>query len=132
MAARERVIGRGAALADGGEGVRFTVRRGSEDVPAFAVRWRGRVHAFVNACPHQGVELDWLPGAFFDADGSSLVCSLHGARFAPDTGRCIEGPCRGASLAGLAVYERTADGAIVYDAGVANPSDTPERQRRHG
>jgi nitrite reductase/ring-hydroxylating ferredoxin subunit len=130
MVARERVIGRGIDLADGGEGLRFTVRRGSEDVPAFAVRWRGRVHAFVNACPHQGVELDWLPGAFFDADGSSLVCSLHGARFAPDTGRCIEGPCRGGTLARLTVRERAADGAIVYDAGVANPSeipDTPER-----
>ena len=62
--------------------------RNGRAVEAFAIRHHGVVHAYVNACAHQAVELDWLPGAFFTADGLHLVCSLHGALYAPDTGRC--------------------------------------------
>jgi len=114
MAARERVIGNVDGLVDGGDGVRFTVRAAAGDVPAFAVRHRGLVHAYLNVCAHQQVELDWIPGAFFDADGQTLVCSLHGAQYVPDTGHCVGGPCAGAALMRVPIRVR-ADGAIVID-----------------
>jgi nitrite reductase/ring-hydroxylating ferredoxin subunit len=112
MAARERVIGLSAALVDGGPGLRFTVGRDGS-VSAFAIRYRGTVHAYVNSCAHQEVELDWLPGLFFDTEGAHLVCAMHGARYAPDTGLCVEGPCRGANLVRITVRERSEDVSIV-------------------
>ncbi len=112
MAARERVIGATAELEDGGAGIRFTVVRGVSEFPAFAIRFHGIVHAYVNACAHRELELDWLPGEFFDASGSLLVCSAHGALYEPESGRCVAGPCAGAALVKLTVSERP-DGAIV-------------------
>ncbi len=112
MAARERVIGAGAELEDGGPGLRFTVVRGAAVVPAFAVRFRGRIHAYVNLCAHRELELDWLPGEFFDASGTLLVCSVHGALYEPESGRCVAGPCAGAALTKVRVIERP-DGTMV-------------------
>lgn len=109
MAARERLICRSDALVDSGDGVRFEVKRGEARVPAFAVRFDGRVYAYLNRCAHMSMELDWKPGRFFDTDGLLLVCSTHGAIYAPDTGACLGGPCAGA-LVRLAVEER--DGSV--------------------
>jgi len=112
MAARERVIGNGSELHDGGDGVRFAVRGATGELPAFAIRHRGAVHAYLNVCAHQHVELDWLPGVFFDDGGETIVCSLHGARYEPDSGRCVAGPCVGAALTRVPVHVRS-DGAIL-------------------
>jgi nitrite reductase/ring-hydroxylating ferredoxin subunit len=68
------------------------------DGSLIAVRRDGAVHCYLNRCPHQGTELDWLPGVLFDATGRYLQCATHGALFEPTTGLCIEGPCRGLSL----------------------------------
>ena len=112
MARGERVVVcPSAALVDGGEGVRFDVRRGGAPHPAFAIRYGGRVHAFLNRCAHVGVELDWQPGRFFDADGMVLICSTHGALYDAATGACLGGPCGGAGLVPVAVDE--VDGAVV-------------------
>jgi nitrite reductase/ring-hydroxylating ferredoxin subunit len=120
MAGDKRVVVcAGSALAEGGDGVRFVVRRGGEDAPAFAIRHDGRVYAYVNRCAHVGVELDWQPGRFFDADGMVLICSTHGALYDPATGACLGGPCRGGGLVALPVEE--IDGEVVMnDAGAAN------------
>jgi len=75
-------------------------------VPAFAVRYRGTAHAYLNRCAHRGVELDWAAGEFFNREGSALMCATHGASYAPDTGVCIGGPCRGGGLVKLAVIEK--------------------------
>jgi len=109
MAAAERLICASKALVDSGDGVRFEAPWGGETVPAFAVRCDGRVRAYLNRCAHMPMELDWKPGRFFDAEGLLLVCSTHGAVYAPDTGACLGGPCTGA-LARLDVEER--DGAV--------------------
>ena len=101
------------ALVDGGDGVRFEVRRRGEVHPAFAIRFDGRVHAFVNRCAHVAVELDWRPGQFFDADGIVLICSTHGALYDPATGECLGGPCRGGGLEPVAVAE--VDGQVVVE-----------------
>ena len=106
MASGERVICPSEALVEGGDGLRFDVRRGAESLPAFAVRYEGRVRAYLNRCAHVAVELDWLPGQFFDADRNLLICSTHGAEYDPASGRCLGGPCRGATLVALAVEER--------------------------
>lgn len=99
-----------SALLESGDGVRFEVQRGGELIPAFAVRYRGKVYAWVNRCAHVGVELDWQPGKFFDDSGLYLVCSTHGATYLPDEGRCTGGPCRGRGLSPLSVVER--DGGV--------------------
>ena len=108
MADGERVICKSETLVEGGLGVRFPV---AEATNGFVVRFAGRVAGYVNRCPHMGTELDWQPGEFFDESGAYLVCSTHGAIFEPLTGRCIAGPCRGASLARIETVER--DGKIV-------------------
>lgn len=105
------VICASAALVEGGRGVRFEVSAGGERVPAFAVRYAGGVHAFLNRCAHLAVQLDWVEGEFFSTDGHGLVCATHGARYHPQTGACIGGRCQGKPLTALAVAER--DGSVL-------------------
>jgi len=111
MAARERLICGSDALADSGDGVRFEVKRGDATMPAFIVRYGGQLHAYLNRCAHMPMELDWKPGRFFDHEGLHLVCSMHGAVYAPGTGECRGGPCTG-TLAQLKVEER--EGCVYY------------------
>lgn len=94
-----------------GEAVRFRVPVHGVVRDAFALRWRGRVVAYVNACRHQSRTLDLGDGRFLD--GGELVCVHHGARYAPGTGACLDGPCSGGALTPLAVTER--DGALWCD-----------------
>jgi nitrite reductase/ring-hydroxylating ferredoxin subunit len=64
----------------------------------FAVRQRNNVHVYVNACPHIGTPLDWVPNRFLSADGNSIICATHGAEFRIADGLCVRGPCRGDTL----------------------------------
>lgn len=61
--------------------------------------------AYLNICPHLGIELNWMPGKFMDADNLFIQCSTHGALFKPGTGECIAGPCQGDALTALAVRQ---------------------------
>ena len=106
MAQAKRVICKSAALIDGGKGLRFGVERNGATLPAFAVRFDGRVYAYLNSCAHIAIELDWNEGEFFDQSGLYLICSTHGATYEADTGYCIVGPCKGAHLVALSVVER--------------------------
>ena len=108
--ASARLICAGSDLVDGGDGMRFDIERKGATAPAFAIRHGGRVYAYLNRCGHIAMELDWKPGKFFDADGEYLICSTHGALYAPASGACRGGPCRGAKLVGLNVFE--ADGRV--------------------
>ena len=110
VARTQRVICASAELTDGGKGLRFTFTRHGAAVPAFAIRYAGRVYAYLNQCAHIPVELDWLEGEFFDKSGLYLICATHGATYEPDTGYCILGPCKGQHLTALDVVER--DGNI--------------------
>ncbi|MDX1374416.1 MAG: Rieske 2Fe-2S domain-containing protein [Burkholderiales bacterium] len=112
MADAQRLICASDALQDAGAGVRFEVCYFGEPAPAFVVRWEGRVFGYLNRCAHMPMELDWLPGAFFAAEGRDLVCSTHGATYSATDGRCLGGPCAGAPLVRLAVSER--DGAVYF------------------
>ncbi|MGO1692607.1 MAG: Rieske (2Fe-2S) protein [Marinobacter sp.] len=61
--------------------------------------------AYLNQCPHMGVELNWMPGRFMDTDNLFLQCSTHGALFKPGDGECIAGPCQGDALTALDLRE---------------------------
>ena len=111
MGTAKRVICDSAQVQDGGKGVRFEVERRGEMQPAFLVRYRGAVYAYVNRCAHISVQLDWAEGEFFDLTGLYLMCSTHGATYLPESGRCIRGPCDGRGLVRLSVEE---DGGKVY------------------
>lgn len=108
--ASARLICASGELAEGGDGVRFELEWEGATAPAFAIRHGGRVYAYLNRCAHIAMELDWKEGKFFDGDGEYLICSTHGALYAPESGACRGGPCRGARLVGLNVFE--ADGKV--------------------
>jgi nitrite reductase/ring-hydroxylating ferredoxin subunit len=110
MAGAQRLICPSAALVDGELGVRFQVGPDVAPRPAFAVRFGGRVYAYVNECRHQATELDWNHGEFFDSARLYLVCASHGAAYEPASGVCVMGPCRGKRLKSVPVFER--DGRI--------------------
>lgn len=83
-------------LVDGGDAVPFDVVYAGQTCRAFAIRYQGRPHAYLNRCTHVAMEMDWQPNRFFDDTGRWLLCSTHGAAYQPDTGACAGGPCRGA------------------------------------
>ncbi|MBN9408585.1 MAG: Rieske 2Fe-2S domain-containing protein [Burkholderiales bacterium] len=82
-------------LLDGGLAVPFDVIYGGQTCRAFAVRFEGAVHAYLNRCMHVAMEMDYQADRFFDDTGRWLLCATHGAAYRPDTGTCAGGPCRG-------------------------------------
>lgn len=99
------------ALVERGRGHVFDVRLWGQPARAFALRFDGRVVAYVNRCAHVPAELDWQPGEFLDLDRRWIVCSIHGAVYEPASGHCVAGPCVGKRLIPLRVDEA---GAQVY------------------
>ena len=114
MVEREGLICPAMALADSGRGVRFEVEYFGTRAPAFAIRYAGRVHAYLNRCGHIPMELDWQEGQFFDFEGRDLLCSTHGATYDARSGRCTGGPCNRTPLVKLKVEERA---GMVYFTG---------------
>ena len=112
MADEERLICASEVLLDAGKAQRFEVEYFGEPAPAFALRFHGRVHAYLNRCSHIAMELDWREGEVFDSEGRDLICSTHGATYAADTGKCLGGPCSGTPLVPLQVEER--DGKVFF------------------
>ena len=106
MAEPQRLICESSTLVDSGRGVRFEVEYFGRTTPAFAVRYGGRVHAYLNRCAHIAMELDWQEGVFFDHGGHDLLCSTHGATYDPRNGQCLGGPCNRTALVKLRVEER--------------------------
>lgn len=92
-------------LVDGGNGVRFPVVAFGDEATGFVVRYGGKVYGYLNRCAHVPVELDWFKGEFFESSKLYLMCSTHGAIYAPETGACTGGPCRGGRLRPIAVRE---------------------------
>lgn len=78
--------------------------RGADSL--FALRHRGQVRVYRNLCPHLLVPLEYRKDRFLSADGQWVVCYAHGARFRPDDGACVHGPCRGEALQAL-VHQET-------------------------
>jgi len=96
-------------LVNGASAVPFEVRYYRQSCAAFAIRYAGKAHAYLNRCSHVPMEMDFQPNQFFDHSGQWLICATHGALYAPDSGRCSLGPCRG-GLVKIDVTE--ADGKV--------------------
>jgi nitrite reductase/ring-hydroxylating ferredoxin subunit len=94
------------AVQEGGLGVRFPLTADGSDATGFVVRYHGKPYAYLNRCAHVPIELDWAKGEFFESSKQFLMCATHGAIYAPDTGACAGGPCRGGRLRVIPVVER--------------------------
>ena len=88
-------------LAESGRAFVFDVLVHGQPVRAFALRFDGRVVAYLNRCVHVAAEMDWQPGEFLDAERRFIVCSIHGATYEPADGRCVGGPCGKGRLTAL-------------------------------
>ncbi|MFM0331073.1 Rieske (2Fe-2S) protein [Paraburkholderia strydomiana] len=66
--------------------------------PIVVVRRGDKVWAYINRCPHFSVALDFVPGNVSCYRSQVLMCAHHSALFRFEDGKCIDGPCKGASL----------------------------------
>ncbi len=99
-----------ADLVNASIAVPFDVLYAGQTCRAFAIRFEGHVHAYLNRCAHVAMEMDWQPNQFFDDTGQWLLCSTHGAAYRPATGECGGGPCTG----GLVKITLTEERGVVY------------------
>lgn len=97
-------------LKNGARAISFDVMYGGQTCRAFAIRYRGKPHAYLNRCTHVAMEMDWQPDQFFDDTGRWLLCATHGAAYEPETGECKSGPCRG----GLTQIDLHEEDGVVY------------------
>lgn len=81
-----------------GETTKFQYTQNGVPREGFLVRLADRWVAYENRCRHIAISLDFDNGKFFTDDGKYLFCQTHGAVYEPDTGLCVYGPCKGASL----------------------------------
>jgi len=82
---------------------KFRLRCGDRALEGFALNHDGRYYAYLNRCAHVGTPLDLWPNEFLSEDGREIVCSTHGALYAPESGLCTAGPCAGDHLTPLPV-----------------------------
>lgn len=75
----------------------------------------GVVRAYVNACPHQYLPLNYRGDHVMSADRKLLRCTNHDAAFRIDTGEGVRGLGAGLGLDPIPVIER--DGMICIGAG---------------
>jgi nitrite reductase/ring-hydroxylating ferredoxin subunit len=101
-----------AALAEKGRAHVFDVLHYGEPARAFALRYEGRVVAYLNRCLHVPAEMDWQPGEFLDSSKEYILCATHGAAYEPQTGRCAGGPCGRGRLTSIDIVER--DGEVYW------------------
>lgn len=80
--------------------------------PILLARQTGQLVAYVNACPHQFLPLDYRSNQVISADGALLRCSVHEAGFDLRTGLGVEGPGSDCALDPVPV-QQTPDGDIV-------------------
>jgi len=99
-------------LAEKGAAFLFDVLQRGEPARAFALRFEGRVVAYLNRCVHVATELDWQVGEFLDSRKEVILCATHGAAYEPLGGRCVGGPCGRGSLTSLRIEER--DGEVCW------------------
>jgi len=73
--------------------------------PIVFVRGAGGLRAFVNACPHQYLPLDYKGDKLLSTDGKTLRCTNHSAGFSAETGDGTEGLGLGCALDPVPVSE---------------------------
>lgn len=95
-----------AELQERGRAHSFDVLQYRQPARAFALRFEGRVVAYLNRCAHVPTEMDWQEGEFLDSDKQYIMCSIHGAVYDPLSGRCVTGMCGRIGLTKIEVQER--------------------------
>jgi nitrite reductase/ring-hydroxylating ferredoxin subunit len=100
-------------FADVPDGGAHVVDKDDAGRPVVVVRRGQQVWAYVNRCPHFSVPLDFEPGTVFCYKSQVLMCAHHSALFRFDDGRCIEGPCEGASLEAVPVEVDRSDWVVL-------------------
>ncbi|MEF7614692.1 Rieske 2Fe-2S domain-containing protein [Aquincola sp. MAHUQ-54] len=111
LPAQPELLCEAAALEERGRAQVFDVLLYGAPARAFALRFEGRVVAYLNRCVHVPTEMDWQEGQFLDMDRRWILCSIHGAAYEPADGRCVGGPCGKGRLTPIRVEER---GGKVY------------------
>ncbi len=84
--------------------------------PVLLARSGDHIFAFVNACPHQFLPLDYRRGSVVSADGKALLCSNHQAGFDLESGEGVSGFGIGCALDPVPVRVNT-EGMVVIDDG---------------
>lgn len=74
-------------------------------VPVLIVRSAKGLFAYVNACPHQYLPLDYRKGNVLSTNGARILCSNHDARFDAETGEGISGFGEGCALDAVPISE---------------------------
>ncbi|WP_211100694.1 Rieske (2Fe-2S) protein [Acuticoccus sediminis] len=83
------------------------------EFPLLLVRVGTAVAAYVNACPHQYLPLDYRGPQILSADGARLLCTSHGAQYDAATGEGVAGVGLGCSLDPVPVHT-DADGLLRF------------------
>ena len=93
----------------------FSIGQEQNAIELFVIHVNGRFFAYLNRCPHTGVNLNWQPGQFFDIYNQFIQCSTHGALFRFEDGFCVRGPCAGANLQSLPLQIENDDIRVQID-----------------
>ena len=82
---------------------KFQLTCGGKHIDGFVVNFHEKFYAYVNACCHIPMRMDWYENQFFTRDKRYIICPTHGAAYEPNTGLCIDGPCPGEYLQSIPV-----------------------------
>lgn len=105
MSAKGVVLARFEDVPDGGA-VAVTLNANASVVIA---RDGARVFAYENRCAHADYPLQRTDGGVTVQEGRYLVCAVHGASYAFETGACAGGPCNRKGLKRIAVEVKNGD-----------------------
>jgi nitrite reductase/ring-hydroxylating ferredoxin subunit len=83
--------------------------------PVLVARSGDLVRAYVNACPHQYLPLDYKGDHIISADGTILRCTNHLAGFRLDDGEGVEGVGIGCALDRIPVRVDAAGTIVIGD-----------------
>ena len=86
-----------------GEGREFLMDQSGKQIRVLVVRRENSVYGYENLCPHNYIPLNDQPDRFVTYDHAWIICSAHGAVFRYEDGYCEDGPCKGRSLAPVAI-----------------------------
>jgi nitrite reductase/ring-hydroxylating ferredoxin subunit len=95
----------GATRIARGESQAFEFERGGQLLAGFLLRHQAGLVAYLNRCPHWGVDLDMGDERFYAPELDRIYCKNHGALFRAADGVCDHGPCFGQALVAFAVEE---------------------------
>jgi nitrite reductase/ring-hydroxylating ferredoxin subunit len=96
-------------------------REGKRNLALLVVRRGLELRAYHDLCPHVFLPLTQRGRRVLSADGERLRCTNHGAEFAVNDGRALNGPSAGCGLTAVALAIG-ADGAVFVNQGPGRAS----------